>query len=68
MLEKDGTTFIAQCDFCSETHDTDENDFHAGIDAIKREGWKVFKQSGEWFHKCGCCQAESAGKDFEDVA
>jgi hypothetical protein len=57
MLEKDGHTFTVQCDFCPDTHDTDEDEFLAAVEAVKREGWKVFKQNGEWFHKCGCCPA-----------
>jgi len=68
MLEKDGITFIAQCDFCSDVLDTDEDAYAPGISAMKRAGWKIFKKTGEWFHKCGCCQAESAGRDFDDVS
>jgi hypothetical protein len=50
VLEK-SITFIASCDFCSEFFDT-------AVEAMKREGWKVFKQHSEWFHKCGSCQED----------
>lgn len=67
-LEKDASTFIAQCDFCPDTHDTEESDFYSAVEAIKRVGWRVFKKGAEWFHKCGCCQAEAAdARDFGDV-
>lgn len=66
MLEK-SITFIANCDFCSEYFDTDETEFMSAVEKMKQEGWKVFKTGGEWQHKCGACQAESAGKDFEDL-
>ena len=37
-LEKYSRSFVAQCDFCPDTHDTDEDEFQAAVDAIKREG------------------------------
>lgn len=67
MLEKSGSTFYASCDFCPDSVDTQETEFLSAVEAIKRLAWKVFKKMGEWFHKCGCCQAEDGGKDFDNV-
>jgi len=59
-------TFTACCDFCPETLDTDEDEFLAAVNVMRREGWKVFKQNGEWFHKCVSCQ-EDEGEDAFDA-
>lgn len=67
MLERSATAFHAQCDFCSDSFDTDEGEFVDAVDTIKKQGWRVFKKGAEWFHKCGCCLAEEAGKDFDVV-
>lgn len=66
-LEKEGSTFTAQCDFCNHHIDTDETDFLAAVDVIKRKGWKVFMQMKEWFHKCDECLALNDTDDFENV-
>ena len=66
-LEKYGTGFVAHCDFCSNEHETEENDFVSAVDVIKRSGWKVFKKMGEWFHKCDACVEEEDQDDFGDV-
>lgn len=67
MLEKHGITFTAECDFCGDDIDTDEDDFVAAVAAIKRAGWKVFRKLSEWFHKCDNCAAAEDSDDFEDV-
>lgn len=66
-IEKDGT-FIASCDFCSETIDTETDDFHDAVAIMKREGWKIFKgKRQEWQHKCPACVEDEAEGDFECV-
>ena len=60
--------FTAVCDFCGDVLETDAHTWQDGIEAMKKVGWKIFPIKGTWFHKCGCCQAESAGHDFEDVS
>ena len=67
MLEKQGITFLASCDFCGDDVETDEDEFVPAVEAIKRAGWKVFRQSGQWFHKCDNCQASDSVDDFENV-
>lgn len=67
-LEKSGSTFLAACDFCGNYMETDETDFLAAVDRIKSVDWKVYKNNGEWFHKCWCCQMQDGEKDFEVLA
>lgn len=68
MLEKGGgITFRAICDFCWNELETDEDEFAPAVNAIKAAGWKVFKQSNEWFHKCDECMSSDAVDDFENV-
>lgn len=66
-LEKD-TTFVAACDFCTASEiDTEEEEFIAAVAVIRSNGWFVFREKNEWFHKCPGCQGASAD-DFEDVS
>lgn len=67
MIEKDGAHFVASCDFCSNHHDTEERDFYAAVEAVKRAGWRVFKQGQEWLHKCADCLGVASSEDFENV-
>lgn len=65
-IEFYGISYVAECDFCSETFDTDrdrDDGFIAAVDAIKREGWKVIKKGGDWLHKCPSCQEDA----FDDL-
>lgn len=62
MLDK-SITFFVNCDFCSESFDTDEEEFMAAVNAMKKDGWKVFKEKNEWQHKCPSCHAD----DFDEV-
>lgn len=57
MLSKN-PLYVAECDFCSEYHETDEDDFIEAVNAIKDEGWKVFKENGEWKHMCPSCRED----------
>lgn len=68
MLEKH-ITFVADCDHCgTESLDTDETEFYATIDKMKREGWRIQKDSrGDWEHVCPCCQDDDAEDDFDDL-
>jgi hypothetical protein len=50
---------------------TDEDDFRAAVVSLQRQGWRVFKQNGEWFHKCAACAeggVDNFEDDFEDVS
>lgn len=62
MINFLGITYVADCDFCSETFDTDvdrDDGFMAAVEAVKSEGWKVFKKDGDWVHQCMCCQEDA---------
>lgn len=68
-LEKSGSTFIAQCDFCSNHFDTDEDEWQAAVDRMKKELWRIFKKMGEWFHRCPvCCELHHNPDDYKDVS
>ena len=67
MLETHNSRFVANCDFCLNVLETDELDFRAAVDAMKREGWKVYRSGGEWFHKCDACLETEDADDFEEV-
>lgn len=66
-LEKYCRTFEAQCDFCPENIDTNETAFRDAVVSTQCEGWRAYKTSGEWFHKCPSC-CDSGANDFEDVS
>jgi N-acyl-L-homoserine lactone synthetase len=62
-LEFYGISYVAECDFCAETFDTDKDHdegFQAAVQAMKREGWKIYKEDQDWRHKCPCCQEGNA--------
>lgn len=65
MITKDGLFyFVAQCDACSETLETDEDEFYSAVAVVKRAGWEISKDdNGDWQHKCPSCQ--SVEKEFE---
>jgi len=67
MLDRDGSTFVASCDFCcSESLDIGEHDFLEAVAWLKEQGWKIFKQNGEWHHKGPDCIAEENEVEFDD--
>lgn len=44
------------CDFCSNSENYDTNgDFYQMIKESKQDGWRMFKENGEWIHKCPVC-------------
>jgi hypothetical protein len=55
MIEKIGSYYRAECDFCSNDVDINETEFMSTIDQLKKRGWKVFLSSGSWNHKCDFC-------------
>lgn len=66
-LEKHGLYFLASCDHCAETLDTEEDEWLNGIAAMKAAGWRIKKKQGEWDHECSACLGDE-GDDFEDVS
>lgn len=53
-IERVSGEVVAHCDSCPEYLDTGEEDFRAGVAAIKRVGWGI-KHAGEWVHTCPAC-------------
>ncbi len=61
MLDKIGLlTFIADCDLCSYSEDTGEEDFYQAVDFIKESGWRITKEGDEWIHICPSCHEGSS--------
>lgn len=67
MIIREGDDVIFTCDFCSNYIDTSEDDFDIALSDMKGHGWVVFRQAGEWLHKCPACQAGCDDNDFEDL-
>jgi len=58
-------SFVVSCDECAETFDTDETEFGAALDALKKEGWKPVCHEGTWNHICpSCVEDENALEDI----
>jgi len=49
--------FQASCDHCSCTEDY-EGTFHEVVDQMKKDGWKITVQGGDYDHKCPICVAD----------
>ena len=62
MIEKDGKTYILQCDMCSNYID-DFFDFQEAVDYKRNNGWKNFKLEREWIDVCPNC---SLSKDWQE--
>ncbi|MBQ9298785.1 MAG: hypothetical protein IJ223_07195 [Clostridia bacterium] len=62
MIEKDGKTYILQCDMCSNYID-DFFDFQEAVDYKRNNGWKNFKLEREWIDLCPNC---ALNKDWEE--
>lgn len=65
-IERFGDMYEVHCDDCSETLDTEEDDFQDAIRELKRAGWKITKKRNEWHHQCPSC-AGGTSDDFEDT-
>lgn len=57
MIERDEIfkNFIITCDVCGDDEGLDEYDFFDAVNEAKSNGWKIFKEQGEWMHKCPSC-------------
>ena len=55
MIEKQGSGYELQCDYCSNYVD-DFDDFQEAVDYKKANGWKSVNINGEWTDKCPDCQ------------
>lgn len=64
MIERDVFgEFTVYCDFCSESEDTNTDSFHEAVAHIRGERWAVYKDKGEWTHKCPSCR-QGDGSEF----
>ena len=59
--------FIAECSECGHEVFTEEDNFHLALARIKRDGWKVVQDRGEWLHICDSCNELETISDFEGL-
>jgi hypothetical protein len=56
MLSKMGTlVYVAECDECEHEVTTDSEDIRDAAAEIKRLGWTIRKEAGEFVHRCPSC-------------
>ena len=47
----------AECNGCEMTLDLDEyDDFYEAVEALKEDGWRIFKDGDDWVHYCPDCR------------
>lgn len=56
MIEKQGSKYELQCDYCSNSEEFD--DFYDAVNHKKANGWKSENIKDEWFDKCPECQKD----------
>jgi len=55
-LKKDQRTFIASCDECPESFDTEQDNFAAARVTVAEKGWRTFRgPDKEWANACPAC-------------
>lgn len=65
MIERPSSTFEFVCDFCSGGHfDSGDYEFIEAVETAKKYGWAVFKEKGEWHHKCPDCRKPEGVSEF----
>lgn len=54
-ITRDHGEIVLECDKCSETIETGEEDFNAAWNEAKTQGWRAYKEDDEWCHSCPAC-------------
>lgn len=53
-IQRDEQSY-AYCDFCSYTEEYDGT-FSQIVQGMREDGWSIFREDGEWYHRCpDCC-------------
>jgi hypothetical protein len=55
MINRLDGKLVICCDFCSDEDASDTDDFTEAWGMWKDDGWRAFKEGGEWQHKCPNC-------------
>lgn len=55
MIERSGSNYALQCDYCSNSVE-DLESFQEAVDYKKANKWKSINFKGEWLDKCPICQ------------
>lgn len=67
-IQREDGYFVAECDDCGETLDTEVCEFYLVPGAMKQAGWEIKKElDGTWTHRCATCWRERMNPqaDFE---
>ena len=63
-IERVAGYVVFHCDKCSESLDTEDEDFTEAWQGAKSEGWRSFKNKrGQWEHSCPSCTEEFRQRD-----
>lgn len=62
MLTRIYGKFVAECDACGETLQTNTKDFNEARDAMRAAKWTALQIGSDWVHTCAGCQ-DRAAKD-----
>ena len=54
-IQPNRSSFVVNCDFCSNYLEVDSTDFNDAIKEVKWKGWKTFVKDDEWINKCPVC-------------
>ena len=57
-IQPNRSSFIVNCDFCSDYLEVDSTDFKDAIKEMKFHNWKTFKKDDEWVNQCPVCGEE----------
>jgi len=55
-IQPNRSSFIVNCDFCSDYLEVDSTDFKDVLKEMKFNNWKTLKdKDGEWVNQCPVC-------------
>lgn len=57
---------VFHCDRCPEFVETATRDFHVGVEAAKRAGWRFDRDGEQWNHICPSCVEDDENPPDED--
>jgi len=55
MITRDHNEIVFECESCSETLETGEEEWNDAYRKFNHEGWKAVKGKGGWGHYCYKC-------------
>jgi hypothetical protein len=55
MIVRQYGKIIFECDECGDTFESNTREFDEAWENAKDEGWRAYKEDGEWCHSCPDC-------------